>query len=283
VAALPQRQLRPGLRQRPAELGVELVAPGRRGPCLSLLEQAPRGGEVAAGDVEPGPLQAQVHRDRTGVPVPLQGRAEVPVGLVPAPGQELEPGGDLQEGVLPCRAELAAGLGTLQRRGQRLLQPAGGLAELGHVERGPAEPVHIAHHPGDVAGVAQVDQPPGGIAQQPERGTEHGERPPAPPPLPAGSPSACPAGPGPARTRPGPWPARPTAARQGPARPPPRRPPGSRRPAPATGSGPAARAARPPGPGRVAGPPPPARPGPASPPAAGRGSGLPPRRRVPAP
>jgi hypothetical protein len=93
---------------------------------------------------------------------------EVPVGLVPAAEPELHTGGgNLERVVPPWGTEPAARLGALEGEGQRLLQPAGFLADPGQLEARPAEPIHIGLLVGDAAGLQQVGQSPLDLPERP--------------------------------------------------------------------------------------------------------------------
>jgi hypothetical protein len=159
--ALPERQLRPCDGELGGELGLEVRLAAFHGQPARLQEPAACGGEVAAGDVEPGPLQACVYALGAGEPVPFQNRTGVPVGLVPAAEQKLEDSGCTQEGVAPRRGpEPAAGLGPVEGEGQRLLEQAAHLAGPGQLHGGPAEPVDIGLLLSDALGVAHLGKPP---------------------------------------------------------------------------------------------------------------------------
>ena len=84
----------------------------------------------------------------------------MPVGFVPVAQAELDLTGVGLEAVMPSwGTKSAAGLGALEGEGERFLEPASPLKDVGQGDVGHTKPFGVGLFLGDAAGLAQVGKP----------------------------------------------------------------------------------------------------------------------------
>jgi hypothetical protein len=103
----------------------------------------------------------------------------VPVGFVPAAQAELDLTGVGLEAVVPSwGTKSAASLGALEGGGERFLEPASTLKDVGQGDAGHTKPLGVGLFLGDAAGLAQAGKPLVGITQTSKCNAQAGQSPP---------------------------------------------------------------------------------------------------------